>query len=178
MKPLFISCVALAAAGCASQTVYSDRSAPGAAGEAFVQGTWRGHNAFYIARVDDAALRRPVLQGDWAQPRAIPPGERTMALRYEDPSTTVGGRPRGASAAIKVNVLAGVRYAPDGRDDGRTVAMWVKRLDTGERVSDEVVARKDELLPLSPVEAPVRPIGPRFGIPPPVDPSVRVTIGP
>lgn len=178
MKPLFISCVALAVAGCASQTGSSNGPAPAGEGAAFVQGTWRGHNAFYVARVDDAALRRPVVQRDWARAQAIAAGERTMAVRYEDPSAAIGGRPRGASAAIKVNVLAGVRYAPDGRDEGRTVALWVKRLDTGERVSDEVSARKDELLPLRPVEAPVRAESYPLMVPPPVAPSVRTFFGP
>jgi hypothetical protein len=163
MKPLFASIAALMVAGCASQTASSNREpATAAAGGALVQGTWRGNSAFYVERIDAAAVRRPVVPRDWAQPRAIPAGEHTMSVQYEDARSPLGGRPRGARAAIKVNVIAGVRYAPDGRDEGRTVTLWLKRVDTGERVSDEVVARKDELAPLSPVEAPVRPIQPVF----------------
>jgi hypothetical protein len=146
--------------GCASST--ASRLVIGSG--AFIRGgshekTRIDFDAFYLESVDGASVSTPSFRSSFAKPVPIGPGERLIVVHYEGMDGTLTKVPRVAQAAVKARIEAGVTYIVDGRNEGDTVLMWIRRADTGETVTEEVLATKTDLQP-SPLISPLK-----YGIP-------------
>jgi len=126
---------------------------------AYMCGTWRqnrkeGRDAFYVVSVDGALVLKPTRMKDWSAPFSIGPGERLLVIDYEGIDPGVLSRPRVAKATVKVMLAPGVEYAANGSDEGRSVTVWIERKDTGEHVTVDAVALKEDQQFQSPLYVP------------------------
>jgi hypothetical protein len=112
-------------------------------------------DAFYLKSVDGASVSTPTFRRSFAKPVSIGPGERLIVLHYEGMDGTLTKVPRVAQATVKAKIEAGVTYIVDGRNEGDTVLMWITRADTGEKVTENVLAEKTDLEP-SPLITPLK----------------------
>lgn len=126
---------------------------------AYMSGTWRengkeGRDAFYVVSVDGALVLKPTRMRNWSAPFSIGPGERLLVIDYEGIDPGALSRPRLAKTTVKVTLMPGVEYVANGRDDGISVSMWIERKDTGEPVTAEVLALKEDQQFQSPLFVP------------------------
>ena len=143
-------------ASCASST--ASRLVVGSG--AFIRGgshekTRTDFDAFYLESVDGAPMSMPSFRSSFAKPVPIGPGERLIVVHYEGMDGTLMKVPRVARASLKVKIEPGVTYLVDGRNEGGAVQMWISRADTGEKVTEEALARKTDLQS-SPLVSPLK----------------------
>jgi hypothetical protein len=148
LPPVFCAFVVVLLLGCTTGIPSVPASVIGKG--AFMSGTWReagkeGRDAFYVVSVDGALVHKPTRMKDWEKPFSIGPGERLLVIDYEGHDPVLLRRGRIAKATVKVSLAPAIHYVADGRDEGRSVTMWIKRKDNGERVSPEVVGLKEDI---------------------------------
>jgi hypothetical protein len=114
--------------------------------EAFIRGSNRETSAdwasFYFKEVDGRRISVPSYRRSWTKPVRIEAGPRSILLHFEG-GGTLSRLPDVADAVVALDLTAGIVYEIDGKTEGQEVVFWITRVDTGQRVTQEVRVRSE-----------------------------------